>query len=91
MAEERKIYVPEGKELHDSKGLYRYIGPRVVLPSKGRVFTVYTDGSPLQYVEDKKAPKKQEFKQVEKQVFQPKVETKKIVEPFINDSDSKQS
>lgn len=86
MAEDRKINVPEGKELWDSTGIYRYVGPRVVLPSKGRTFTTYTDGSPLEYVSDAKQSDNVKNVEVKRPVFNPflaeKTDTKKIVEPI---------
>ena len=69
MSKEKKILVPEGKELWDSTGIYRYVGPRVILPSKGRVFTTYRDGTPIKYIEDEvKEETKPEIKS-EPQVF----------------------
>lgn len=46
-----KIIVPKGKELHDSRGLYKYVGPTVVLHHRGlKLGPTFTDGTPWEYV-----------------------------------------
>ena len=92
---DKKIYVPAGKTLIDSRRIYVYNGPRVVLPCANKEFTTYTDGSPLQYVEEPKKTVKKESVEPKKQVLDFK-KTEEVVKPkenqsLKNDSDSKQS
>jgi hypothetical protein len=57
----KHIFVPAGKELHDIRGLYKYVGPTTVRHHRGlRLGPTYTDGTSWEYIEDKKHRESQE-------------------------------
>lgn len=85
----KTITVPEGKELWSISGIYKYVGPTLVIHHRGlKIPKTYTDGTEWEYNEDKKAPKKEEPKKKAPKKEESKKETvkkPKKVKPEVSD------